>query len=48
MKGSRIADEIIQEQKREEAFKKKAIREQCKDKKCEECRYAEVCENKKD
>ena len=48
MKGSRIADEIIQEQKREKAFKQKVIREQCKDKECEKCRYVEICDNKKD
>lgn len=48
MQGSRIAEEIIQEQKREEAFRKKAIREQCRDKECEECKYIEICDNKKD
>lgn len=48
MKGSKIANKIIQEQKREKAFKQIAIREQCKDKECEKCKYIEICENKKD
>lgn len=51
MAGSKIADEIIQEQRREKAFKQKAIRRQCvidNKKQCDECRYKEICEDKKD
>lgn len=46
MKGSRIADEIIQDWKREYYFKKKAIRNECivnKKKQCKECRYQDIC-----
>lgn len=46
MKGSRIADEIINDMKREESFKKKAIRNQClvnKKKQCDKCRYQDIC-----
>lgn len=49
MAGSRIADEIIQEQRREKAFKAKAIRMQCivdKKKQCNECKYKDICEEK--
>lgn len=48
MAGSRIAEQIIEERKRKEAFRKKVIREQCRDKECEECKYIEICENRKD
>lgn len=49
MSGSRIAKEIIEEQQREKAFKKKAIRMQCivdKNKQCNECKYKDICEEK--
>lgn len=49
MPGSRIAAEIIQEQRREKAFKKKAIRMQCivdKKKQCDKCGYKDICEEK--
>lgn len=49
MKGSRIASEIIADMKREEYFKKKAIRNQCivdKKKQCDICKYQEICEEK--
>lgn len=48
MKGSIVAAQIIDEQRREEAYKKKAIRMQCivdKKKQCDQCRYKDICED---
>lgn len=45
MKGSIIAGEIIADWKREEYFKKKAIRQRCNNIECYECKYKEVCQN---
>lgn len=49
MKGSRLADKIIQEQRREESFRKLVIRKECiinNKKQCDKCRYIDICENK--
>lgn len=49
MKGSRLADKIIQEQRREESFRKLAIRKRCiidNKKQCDKCRYKYICENR--
>lgn len=49
MKGSRLADKIIQEQRREESFRKLAIRKECiinNKKQCDKCRYIDICENR--
>ena len=51
MKGSRIADEIIADMKREEFFKQRAIRNRCiknKEKKCNECHYRNICKDKEE
>ena len=48
MKGSRLAYEIEEDLKREEAFKKKAIRQKCivdNKKQCNICGYRDICEN---
>lgn len=48
-KGSTIAAEIIADWKREEYYKKKAIRNKCivDDKKqCNICKYREICEER--
>ena len=47
MKGSSIAGEIIQDWKREKYYKRKAIREKCKDKQCSTCKYRDICEEYK-
>lgn len=44
MRGSRIAEEIIDEMKRKECYKKKTQREKCKDKDCNKCNYNDICE----
>lgn len=49
MRGSKLAAEIIADMKREEYFKKKAVRKKCiidGIKKCDECRYQDICEEK--
>lgn len=48
MRGSIIAAQIIQEQRREEAYRNKAIRMQCiidNKKQCDKCKYKGVCED---
>lgn len=48
-RGSIIAGEIIEELKREEYYKKKAIRNKCivdAKKQCNICKYKEICEDK--
>ena len=48
-KGSRLAAEIISDIKREEFFKKRAIRNRCiknKEKKCNECNYKNTCKER--
>ena len=42
MKNSYIADSIVNEYKRKQYYAKKR-REKCKNKKCTECKYIEVC-----
>lgn len=47
-RGSIIASQIIDEMKRAEAFKKKAVRQQCildKKKQCNICVYKDICED---
>lgn len=49
MRSSRLADRIIQEQRREASFRKSAIRKECivdNKKQCDKCRYIDICENK--
>lgn len=48
MRGSRIAGNILSDMRREEYFKKNAIRNKCildNKKNCKECKYQEICEN---
>lgn len=42
MKRSYIADSIVQEYKRKQAYKNKQ-RQQCKDKQCVDCKYNKIC-----
>lgn len=42
---SRIADDIVREYKIKQAYSKKK-RQQCKEQKCEECIYEEICKDK--
>lgn len=42
MKNSYIADSIVNEYKRKQYYAKRR-REKCKDKKCTECKYIDVC-----
>ena len=43
MRGSKIAAEIIREQKRAEFWKNRARRIKCKDRQCEKCKYKKQC-----
>lgn len=49
MRGSWIAEQIIQDMRREQYWKNKVIRRQCyKDgiKQCDKCMYRNICEDK--
>lgn len=51
MKGSIIASQIVNEMKRAEVFRKKAVRQQCivdKKKQCNICGYKDICDNVED
>jgi len=43
MSRSYIADEIDREYRREQFYKRKKKREQCKGKECLKCKFFEVC-----
>lgn len=47
MRRSFIADNIIQEYKREQAYKKR-VRQNCKEVDCNNCKYEQICEDREE
>lgn len=47
MRGSSIANEIVNEYKKQQYYNRKR-REKCKDRNCDKCKYIDICEGCED